>query len=143
LDNQISQVHHRALGSAEPFLLEVTRRAKERLVEEGTDPEYGARPLKRVVEKRIVTPVSHYICSDQIRRGDLVMIDHDGDGFLFLKEPGIDWDRDEQAGRVTAAGKWARTDLGVRDDGGEKKKMVEEAGHAAAPAEVLTGAFVD
>ncbi|NTV03875.1 ATP-dependent Clp protease ATP-binding subunit, partial [bacterium] len=45
LDNQISQVHHRALGSAEPFLLEVTRRAKERLVEEGTDPEYGARPL--------------------------------------------------------------------------------------------------
>ena len=145
LDNQISQVHHRALGSAEPFLLEVTRRAKERLVEEGTDPEYGARPLKRVVEKRIVTPVSHHICSDQIRRGDLVMIDHDGDGYVFMKEPGIDWDRDEQAGRVTAAGKWARTDLGVRDDGGEKKKMVEEAGQAAgpAPAEALTGAVID
>ena len=44
-----------------------------------------------MVEKRIVTPVSHYICGDQIRRGDLVMIDHDGDGFVFLKEPGIDW----------------------------------------------------
>jgi len=143
LDNLISQVHHRALDSAEPFLMEVTQRAKERLVDEGTDPEYGARPLKRVVEMRVVTPVSHHICSEQIRRGDLVMIDHDGDDYVFLKEPGIDWENDLAASQLKSSGKWAGTDLGVRDDGGEKKKMVEEAGQLTACAETLTGAGIE
>ncbi len=143
LDNHISQVHHRAMGSSEPFLLEVSPRAKERLVDEGTDPEYGARPLKRVVEMRIVTPVSHHICSEQIRRGDLVMIDHDGDDYVFLKEPGIDWENDLAASQLRTSNKWTRTDLGIRDDGGEKKKMVEEAGQLNAYAETLTGSNVE
>ncbi len=143
LDNLISQVHHRALDSAEPFLLEVTRRAKERLVDEGTDPEYGARPLKRVVEMRVVTPISHHICSEQVRRGDLVMIDHDGDDYVFLKEPGIDWETDTDAANLKSGSKWTRTDLGVRDDGGEKKKMKEEAGHLTAYAETLTGSGIE
>ncbi|MBU0741760.1 AAA family ATPase [bacterium] len=143
LDNLISQVHHRALDSAEPFLLEVTRRAKARLVDEGTDPEYGARPLKRVVEMRVVTPVSHHICSEQIRRGDLVMIDHDGDDYVFLKEPGIDWENDLVASQLKPSNKWTRTDLGIRDDGGEKKKMVEEAGQLTSCAETLTGSGIE
>ena len=142
LDNQIAQIHHRALLCSEPFLLEVSADAKARLVDEGTDPEFGARPLKRVVEKRLVTPISHYICSEQIRRGDLVMIDHDGTDFVFRKEPGIDWEAETT---VLPAGstKWARTDLGVRDDGGEKKKMKEEAGHLTAYAETLTGSGIE
>lgn len=143
LHNQITQVHHRALASSEPFLLELTQSAKDRLVDEGTDPEYGARPLKRVVEQRIVTPVSHYICSGQIRRGDLVLIDHDGADFVFRKEPGIDWENDAAARALDTAPKWTRTDLGVRDDGGEKKKMEEEAGQIAALAETLTGSHHD
>ena len=136
-------MHHRALGSSEPFLLELTREAKAHLVDEGTDPEYGARPLKRVVEQRIVTPVSHYICSGQIRRGDLVLIDHDGVDYVFRKEPGIDWENDVQARELETPGKWTRADLGVRDDGGEKKKLEEEAGQLTALAETLTGAQYD
>ena len=143
LDNLISQVHHRALGSAEPFLLEVTQKAKERLVEEGTDPEYGARPLKRVVEMRVVTPISHHICSEQIRRGDLVMIDHSGDDYVFMKEPGIDWENDAEASSLKSSNKWTRSDLGVRDDGGEKKKLVEEAGQITAAVETLTGSGIE
>ncbi len=143
LDNLISQVHHRALGSAEPFLLEVTPRAKERLVDEGTDPEYGARPLKRIVEMRVVTPISHHICSEQIRRGDLVMIDHDGEDYVFMKEPGIDWENDAEASSLKPSNKWTRTDLGVRDDGGEKKKMVEEAGQIATAVETLSGSGIE
>ena len=143
LDNLISQVHHRALGSAEPFLLEVSQKAKERLVEEGTDPEYGARPLKRVVEMRVVTPISHHICSEQIRRGDLVMIDHDGEDYVFMKEPGIDWENDAEASSLKSPGKWTRSDLGVRDDGGEKKKLVEEAGQITAAVETLSGSGID
>jgi len=143
LDNLISQVHHRALGSAEPFLLEVTHKAKARLVDEGTDPEYGARPLKRVVEMRVVTPISHHICSEQIRRGDLVMIDHDGDDYVFMKEPGIDWENDAEASSIKSSSKWTRSDLGVRDDGGEKKKLVEEAGQITAAVETLTGSGIE
>jgi len=139
LDNQIMQVHQRALASSEPFLLEVTPRAKERLVEEGTDPEYGARPLKRVVEKRLVTPISHFICSGQVRRGDLVLVDHDGTDFVFRKEPGLDWTEGDPLAELLER-PWTRTDLGVRDDGGEKKKMVEEAGQVVVGAGVLGGA---
>jgi len=141
LDNQIAQVHQRALAGSEPFLLEVSPSAKERLVAEGTDPEYGARPLKRVVEKRLVTPISHLICSGQVRRGDLVVVDHAGGDFVFRKEPGIDWEGgDPLAGLLESS--WARADLGVRDDGGEKKKMVEEAGLVTVGAGALGGGEV-
>jgi len=138
LDNQITMVHQRALASSEPFLLEVTPAAKERLVEEGTDPEYGARPLKRVVEKRLVTPISHLICSGQVRRGDLVVVDHDGEAFRFRKEPGMDWADGDPLAELLRAD-WTRADLGVRDDGGEKKKMVEEAGQVTVGAGMLGG----
>jgi ATP-dependent Clp protease ATP-binding subunit ClpC len=127
LSNQISRVHYRALTSAEPFLMEVTKSAKDELVKQGTDPEYGARPLNRVIENNVVTPISRYICSDEIRRGDLVMIDFDGNEFVFMKEPGIDWESDPQAQRNIAKPKWTKTDLGITDDGGEKEKIAHEA----------------
>jgi len=143
LDNQIADIHRRALLCSEPFLMEVSETAKERLVALGTDPEFGARPLKRVVERELVTPVSHYICSEQIRRGDLVMIDWNGSDFVFHKEPGIDW---EHEAPPVAAGstKWARTDLGVRDDGGEKKKVEQEHKRKVeAVADALSGVLTD
>ena len=143
LDNQISDIHRRALLCSEPFLMEVSERAKRHLVDLGTDLEFGARPLKRVVEKELVTPVSHYICSEQIRRGDLVMIDWDGSGFVFRKEPGIDWEHDTPA-LPAGSTKWATTDLGVRDDGGEKKKIEKEKKRRVeAVADALTGVLTD
>jgi len=139
LDNQIARIHQRSLRCAEPFLLEVSRRAKEQLVSEGTDPEYGARPLKRVVEQRIVTPVSRYICSDQIRRGDLVMIDWRDDEFVFLNEASHAWDDNPLPAMAEPQSRWARTDLGVKDDGGEKKKIEEKTAQVAAVADALGG----
>jgi ATP-dependent Clp protease ATP-binding subunit ClpA len=139
LDNQIAQIHHRSLRCAEPFLLEVTPAAKRRLVEAGTDAKFGARPLKRVVEQRLVTPISRYICSDQIRKGDLITVDLNGEEFIFLKETGVtSWEELEGLGPFPPA-KWARTDLGVKDDGGEKKEIVEHAGRVTAHAGVLEG----
>lgn len=142
LDNLIAQIHHRSLRCAEPFLLEVTPEAKRFLVGEGTDPKYGARPLKRVVEKHLVTPISHYICSDQIKKGDLITVDlHDGE-FVFLKETGVtSWEELENLGPFPPA-KWARTDLGVKDDGGEKKEIVERTAQVVAHAATLSGAGV-
>jgi ATP-dependent Clp protease ATP-binding subunit ClpC len=137
LDILIAQVHHRSLMCSEPFLLEITQEAKTRLVEAGTDMQYGARPLKRVVEKEIVTPISHYICSDQIRKGDLITVDVNEGDFVFRKETGVtSWEELESLGPFPET-RWAKEDLGVKDDGGEKKQIVEEIGHVLANA----GAF--
>jgi ATP-dependent Clp protease ATP-binding subunit ClpB len=134
LDNQIAQIHHRSLRCAEPFLLEVTAPAKRRLIADGTDPLYGARPLKRIVEQCLVTPISHYICSDQIKKGDLITVDLRDDDFIFLKETGAtSWEELENLGPFPPT-KWARTDLGIKDDGGEKKEIVEKMARVVAHA---------
>jgi hypothetical protein len=134
-------VHHRSLLCSEPFLLEITRDAKRWLVEAGTDIQYGARPLKRVVEKEIVTPISHHICSDQIRKGDLITVDLEESGdepeLVFRKETGVtSWEELESLGPFPE-NDWAKEDLGVKDDGGEKKEIVEEITRVMANAGAL------
>ena len=139
LDILLTQLHHRSLRCAEPFLLEVTPKAKAWLVEEGTDVQYGARPLKRLVEKEIVTRISHLICSDQIRKGDLITIDRPDNELLFQKETGgADWDELEALGPF-AEDAWGNGDLGVKDDGGEKEQVREEAANLLT----ATGVFHD
>jgi hypothetical protein len=94
-----------------------------------------------VVEKRLVTPISHYICSDQVKKGDLITIDLRGGEFVFLRETGVtSWEELESLGPFPPA-KWARADLGVKDDGGEKKEIVEPAAPTVL-AGALTGAGV-
>jgi ATP-dependent Clp protease ATP-binding subunit ClpC len=144
LDILIAQVHHRSLLCAEPFLLEITQDAKRWLVENGTDVQYGARPLKRIIEKEIVTPISHHICSDQIRKGDLITVDLDEDGeeptLVFRKETGVtSWEELESLGPFPET-QWIKEDLGVKDDGGEKKELVEEITRVVASAGAMTGA---
>ena len=139
LDILLTQIHHRSLRCCEPFLLEVTPRAKAWLVETGTDVQYGARPLKRLVEKEVVTRISHLICSEQIRKGDLITVDHVQDQLVFQKESGgADWDELEALGPFPQE-KWTGSDLGVKDDGGEKERVKEEAAGVLA----ATGIFHD
>ncbi|MFN2371163.1 MAG: AAA family ATPase [Candidatus Krumholzibacteriia bacterium] len=140
LDILIAQVHQRSLMCAEPFLLEITREAKAHLVATGTDVQYGARPLKRAVESGIVTPISHYICSEQIRKGDLITVDLEGGDLVFRKETGVtSWEELESLGPFPES-RWAKEDLGVRDDGGEKKEIVERIAQVVATAGALGGA---
>ena len=127
LDILLTQIHHRSLRCCEPFLLDVTPRAKAWLVEHGTDVQYGARPLKRLVEKELVTRISHLICSEQIRKGDLITVDRTDSELVFQKETGgADWDELEALGPFPQE-RWGSGDLGVKDDGGEKKRVKEEA----------------
>jgi ATP-dependent Clp protease ATP-binding subunit ClpA len=44
---------------------------------EGTDFKYGARELKRAIERLLVQPLSNLIASDQIRRGDRIRVSHE------------------------------------------------------------------
>ena len=59
-----------------PFLINVTTSAKEFLLLEGTDFQYGARPLKRAIERLLVQPLSNLLATGQIRRGDRVRVSH-------------------------------------------------------------------
>jgi ATP-dependent Clp protease ATP-binding subunit ClpA len=61
---------------AKPFSFDVTESAKEFLLEEGTDLKYGARPLKRAIERLIVQPMSNLIATGQIRREDRLYVTH-------------------------------------------------------------------
>jgi ATP-dependent Clp protease ATP-binding subunit ClpB len=63
--------------------VELTDRARELLGNLGYDPTYGARPLKRVIQKRLVDPLALAILEGDFREGDVVRVDA-GDGDLVL-----------------------------------------------------------
>ena len=90
LDIELNQVQQRVFDSsgANAFVFTATTEAKDFLLREGTDVKYGARPLKRSIEKLLVHPMSNLIATDQIRGGDMLKIDFDSEAgaLSFLKE---------------------------------------------------------
>ena len=87
---ELNQLQQRIFNSTAttPFVFNVTPDARAFLLREGTDMKYGARHLKRAIERTIVHPLSNLVASDQVRGGDLLRIDFDPDqGCLdFIKE---------------------------------------------------------
>ncbi|GIW73434.1 MAG: chaperone protein ClpB [Planctomycetota bacterium] len=63
--------------------LEVTEAAKRVLAEEGYDPLYGARPLKRVIQKQVQNRLARELLAGTIAEGDTVVLDHDGKEFTL------------------------------------------------------------
>ncbi len=63
--------------------LALTEGATDLLIEEGTDPVYGARPLKRVLQRRVIDPMALMVLQGEIREGDHVVVDADGDELTF------------------------------------------------------------
>jgi hypothetical protein len=59
---------------------------KRFLLDEGTDPKYGARHLKRAIEKNIVFPLANLVATSQIRLGDFIRIDMKEAQLTFTKE---------------------------------------------------------
>jgi len=57
--------------------------SKDFLLTEGTDLKYGARHLKRAIERLLVQPMSNLIATDQVRGGDWIRIDFDGDAKIL------------------------------------------------------------
>jgi ATP-dependent Clp protease ATP-binding subunit ClpB len=69
------------------FDLELTEAAKERLAEEGYDPVYGARPLNRVIQDRIVDELAMDVLQGEIDEGQLIRVDIDSSDKDFVFEP--------------------------------------------------------
>lgn len=66
--------------------IDVTDRAKDLLAKEGYDPMYGARPLRRVIQKRIEDRLSEELLKRNISTGDVVLIDVDEDELTFNRK---------------------------------------------------------
>ena len=78
LDIELGQVQQRVLDTAKgQFLFRVTEAGREFLLQEGTDQRYGARHLKRAIERHVVYPLANLLATDQVSLGDLVRIDWD------------------------------------------------------------------
>ncbi len=69
------RIFNSATGSA--FVFSLTDSAKEYLLVEGTDLKYGARHLKRAIDRALVHPLSNLIATEQVRGGDLIRVDYD------------------------------------------------------------------
>ena len=69
-------------------VLEATAEAKESLAEHGYDPQYGARPLRRVIQQMVEDPLSEGVLAGKFREGMCVIIDV-ADGEIVL-EPGAE-----------------------------------------------------
>jgi len=63
--------------------LEVTEKAKELLAERGYDPDFGARPLERVIQDEIENKLALEIIEERIKAGDQVIVDAKDDGFVL------------------------------------------------------------
>ncbi len=99
LEIELGQVQQRVLETAKgQFLFRVTNAGRDFLLQEGTDQRYGARHLKRAIERHVVYPLANLLATEQVHLGDLVCIDWDrihkqltfvreGEGALVKNEP--------------------------------------------------------
>ena len=70
------------------FVLRATRAAKDFLLREGTDLKYGARHLKRAIERHLVYPLASLVATNQVAKGETISVDWNGmtSGLMFLKK---------------------------------------------------------
>jgi ATP-dependent Clp protease ATP-binding subunit ClpB len=89
LEIELGQVQQRVLETAKgQFLFRVTDPGREFLLQEGTDQRYGARHLKRAIERHVVYPLANLLATEQVHLGDLVCIDwnKEQDRLTFVRE---------------------------------------------------------
>jgi ATP-dependent Clp protease ATP-binding subunit ClpA len=78
LEIELGMVQQRVLDTPRgQFLFRVSAAARSFLLREGTDMKYGARHLKRAIEKHVVFPLANLLATEQIHFGDLLLIDWD------------------------------------------------------------------
>ena len=81
LDIELNLVQQRIFNTSpdRAFVFTVSDASKDYLLEQGTDLKYGARHLKRAIERLLVQPMSNLIATEQVRGGDWIRVDYDDD----------------------------------------------------------------
>jgi ATP-dependent Clp protease ATP-binding subunit ClpB len=70
---------------ARKIRLELTDKARNLLVEEGYDPVYGARPLKRTIQRKLLDPLAMEMLQGAFGDGDTIRVEAAGDDLAFVK----------------------------------------------------------
>jgi ATP-dependent Clp protease ATP-binding subunit ClpB len=89
LEIELGMVQQRILmaSAVNQFVFSCTAKVKSFLLHEGTDPKYGARHLKRAIERHIVFQLANLVATGQIKLGDFIRIDLSPEGkLMFIKE---------------------------------------------------------
>ena len=89
LEIELGMVQQRVLmaAGAHQFVFNCTSKVKTFLLAEGTDPKYGARHLKRAIEKHLVFPLANLVATGQVKLGDFVRVDMASENkMIFVKE---------------------------------------------------------
>jgi ATP-dependent Clp protease ATP-binding subunit ClpA len=90
LDIELGRVQDRIMAATEgnPFVFICAPAARDFLLQEGTDQKFGARHLKRAIERFLVFPISNLLATHQIKLGDLITVDRSPDDakLTFIKE---------------------------------------------------------
>jgi len=90
IDIELERVQQRVqtASAGKPFLINVTDSARKFLLTEGIDLRYGARPLKRAIERLLVHPLSNLMATGQIQHHDRIRITHsyESPSLTFFRE---------------------------------------------------------
>ena len=88
LEIELGMVQQRILQATgnNQFVFSCTPAVKQFLLIEGTDAKYGARHLKRAIERHVVFPLANLVATGQVKLGDFVRIDMNKEGMVFVKE---------------------------------------------------------
>lgn len=85
-DKFLADIHTRAIELAGvPLLIRTSEEAKSLIIERGTDPLLGARPLRRAIEVALVDPLSRLIASNRLNPGDVVEVEQEGGELMFYR----------------------------------------------------------
>ncbi len=87
VDIQLAQLRRRL--AERKIQVELTPAAVERLVEAGYDPVYGARPLKRAIQRQLLDPLAMRVLHGEFVEGDRVVVDTDGTALVFKKAEAV------------------------------------------------------
>ena len=105
IDIELERVQQRVqtASAGKPFLINVTGSARKLLLTEGIDLRYGARPLKRAIERLLVHPLSNLMASGQIQHHDRIRVTHNGESpsLTFFRETHA-WETWETNGALAA-----------------------------------------
>jgi ATP-dependent Clp protease ATP-binding subunit ClpB len=83
VDIQLRRI--RRLLAEKGYQIEVTEAAREYLAEVGYDPQFGARPLKRAIQRELQDPLAIKILAGEFKEGDVIRVDRGAEGLSFAK----------------------------------------------------------
>ncbi|MBC7251857.1 MAG: ATP-dependent Clp protease ATP-binding subunit, partial [Anaerolineae bacterium] len=84
VDLQMKEIEERL--AEQGLSIELTDAAREWLANEGYDPQFGARPLRRTLQRRVENPLALRLLQGEFSAGDVVVVDAGDEGLIFTKK---------------------------------------------------------